>query len=129
MVRRILSAALIGMALLGTAPAMAGGSIGVTVSASNADGRRAISRFLQVYTAGNAAVEVIQKGSGNAAAVSQTGRGNRAVVSQRGADHRATVYQRGRGNRLGVFQFGEATDANVTQTGRRGASLIFMGGW
>ncbi len=129
MTRRFLSAALVAVALLGAAPVEAGGSFGITITAKSPEERRAINRFLKFYSAGSTAVEVIQKGSGNAAAVSQRGRGNRTVVSQHGNDHSASVRQRGRGNRLGVFQFGEGTNVNVSQAGRRGSTLIFMGGW
>lgn len=129
MTRKLLSAALVAVALLGAAPVEAGGTFGVTITAQNAEERRAINRFLKFYAAGTAAVEVIQNGSGNAAAVAQRGRGNRTVVAQHGRDHSASVRQRGRGNRLGVFQFGEGTNVNVTQAGRRGSTLIFMGGW
>ena len=129
MTRRFMNAALVAVALLGAVPAEAGGSFGVTITAQNGEERRAIKRFLRFYSAGSAAAQVIQKGSGNAAAVAQSGRGNRTVVSQRGNNHSASVNQRGRGNRLGVFQFGEGTNANVTQTGRKGATLIFLGGW
>ncbi len=129
MTRRLLKAALVATAVLAAAPAGAGGSFGVTITAENGEERRAISRFLKFYAAGSAAAQVIQNGSGNAAAIAQSGRGNRTVVSQQGNDHSATVNQRGRGNRLGVFQFGDGTDVNVTQSGRRGATLVFTGGW
>ena len=129
MTRKLLSAALVAVALVGAAPVEAGGSFGVTITASGGEERRAINRFLRFYAAGSAAVEVIQNGSGNAAAVSQRGRGNRTVVSQQGDNHAASVNQRGRGNRLGVFQFGEGTNVNVIQTGRRGSTLMFVGGW
>lgn len=122
-------AVLVAGALLAALPATAGGSFGVTITARNGEERRAISRFLQAYSTGTAAAEVIQKGRGNAAGIVQTGRGNRAVVSQRGSGHSASVTQSGRGNRIGVFQFGQGTAVDVTQSGRGGVSLIFMGGW
>ena len=121
--------ALVAVAVFAAVPAEAGGSFGVTITAQNGQERRAISRFLQVYAAGSAAAEVIQRGEGNAAAIAQTGRGNRTVVSQQGSGHSATVTQSGRGNRLGVFQFGTGTAVDVTQSGRRGATLVFSGGW
>jgi len=129
MLRKALSAALVATALLSAAPVEAGGSLSVTITAQNREERRAISRFLQIYSAGTAAVEVIQNGSGNGAAVRQGGRGNRTVVSQQGRDHSASVSQRGRGNRLGVFQFGQGTNVTAAQSGRRGATLVFIGGW
>lgn len=129
MKRELLNAGLVALALVSATPVDAGGTFGVTITATNGEERRAISRFLRFYTAGSAAVEVIQNGKGNAAAVAQTGKGNRTVVSQQGNRHAATVEQSGRGNRLGVFQFGEATDVSVAQSGRKGATLIFLGGW
>ncbi|MCB1329254.1 MAG: hypothetical protein KDK28_07330 [Maritimibacter sp.] len=124
-----LKSGLVALTLVAAAPAAAGGSFGVTITAQNGQERRAISRFLRIYAASSAAAEVIQKGEGNAAAIAQTGRGNRAVVSQQGDGHSATVTQSGRGNRLGVFQFGQGTAVDVDQSGRRGATLVFTGGW
>ena len=129
MTGKFLKAALLATALLAAAPVQAGGSFGVTITADSKEERRAISKFLKFYAAGSAAAQVIQNGSGNAAAIAQSGKGNRTVVSQQGNGHTAAVTQRGRGNRLGVFQFGEATDVAVTQTGKKGATLIFTGGW
>lgn len=129
MTLNFVKAVLVASAMLAAVPATAGGSFGVTITAQSGEERRAISRFLKVYAAGSAAAQVIQRGSGNAASVAQSGRGNRTVVSQRGTNHTAAVTQRGRGNRLGVFQFGEGTDVNVTQAGRKGATLVFIGGW
>lgn len=126
---KFLKVGLVAGALLAAVPANAGGSFGVTITASNGEERRAISRFLKFYSASTAAAEVIQNGSGNAVGIGQSGRGNRTVVSQQGHGHSATVKQRGRGNRLGVFQFGQGTDVNVTQTGKRNATLVFTGGW
>ena len=45
------------------------------------------------------------------------------------ADILQMITQVGRGNRLGVFQFGKGTAVDVTQTGRQGATLVFLGGW
>ncbi len=129
MTRKLLSAGLVALALMSATPVEAGGSFGVTITANGGEERRAISRFLRAYAGTTAAAQVKQRGRGNTAAIAQSGRGNRAVVSQRGDGHSATVRQRGRGNRLGLFQFGEATDVAVSQTGRRGTTLMFVGGW
>ncbi len=128
-IKGLLKSGLVALALAAALPAEAGGSFGVTITAQNAEERRAISRFLQFYAASSAAAEVVQKGEGNVAGILQTGRGNRAVVSQQGNGHSATVTQSGRGNRLGVFQFGAGTAVDVTQSGRRDATLVFTGGW
>lgn len=130
MKRTFLTSTLLALALIGAvpaAPAAAGGSIGLTLSASDGEARRALNRFLRFYGGGSA--EVVQRGSDNAAAIEQTGTGNRAVVSQRGDGHVGTVNQSGRGNRLGLFQFGRASDVAVTQDGRRESTLVFVRGW
>ena len=51
------------------------------------------------------------------------------MVGQYGADHTGTVTQSGRHNRFGLFQFGEGTDVGVSQSGRKGSTLMFVGGW
>lgn len=133
MTRNILTSALIAATLLAPVarplPALAGGSFGVTITAETPEGRHAISRFLKLYAAGTSGATVKQAGVGNAASVAQSGKGNTAVVSQQGDGHAATVTQRGRGHRLGVFQFGKGTEVDVAQSGKKGASLVFFGGW
>ena len=47
MTRKILTATLLGLALLGAVPAEAGGSIGITISATKGEERRAINQFLR----------------------------------------------------------------------------------
>lgn len=128
MVSRLLTSALVALTLAGAVPAEAGGSLGVTISASNPRERYVINRFIRAY-GGASTAQVTQRGSANAAAIAQTGKGNRAVVGQYGAGHAGSVSQTGRGNRLGLFQFGRATDVAVAQTGRRSSTLMFVGGW
>ncbi len=129
MLRKAICTALAATILLGAQPAEAGGSVSVTIEASNGRERETISQFLQFAAVGSAAVEVLQRGSGNAAAVGQRGWDNRALVSQQGQGHNAHVNQNGNGHRLGVFQFGEGTNVNMSQNGRDGAALVFAAGW
>lgn len=126
---RIVTPALVALALSGPGPAEAGGSFGFSITASNGRERTVLNRFLKSYAGAGTAAQVTQRGHGNAAAISQTGKGNRAVVGQYGDGHTGSVSQQGRGNRFGLFQFGEATDVAVRQSGRRSSTVMFVGGW
>ena len=128
MAANILKPALIGLALSFAAPAMAGGTVQVTVTASGPEARALLGGLLVLKAAGKSA-RVVQTGKANAAAVAQSGKGNRALVRQSGSGHSVTVAQSGRGNRLGVFQFGKGTSADIDQSGRGKTGLVVIGGW
>lgn len=127
MTRDLLTASLLALALLAGQPANAGGSLGVSITASG-ETRYVLNRALKVYGFATGA-KVKQRGADNAAAIAQSGRGNGVVVSQRGTGHTAKVAQSGRGNRLGIFQTGKNTHVSVNQSGRRTTTLMFLRGW
>lgn len=128
MAANILKVAMLALMLTAAAPAEAGGTLQVSVTAEGPEGRALLNRFLRLPVGGGSA-RVVQAGRGNTAAVTQTGKGNRAVVRQSGKAHEASISQSGRGNRLGLYQFGKATKADVTQAGRRSSQIVFLGGW
>jgi hypothetical protein len=132
-VRFSLLALMMGVAILGAAPAGAG-SVTFRVEPKGEDAR-ALRTGLTLYSMFQGfkdrkknSAKIDQKGNGNSAAVGQSGSGNRTSVFQRGSGHTAEVSQSGNNNTLGVFQFGKNTSYSGSQTGGE-FGLIFQGGW
>ena len=115
-----------------SAPAHAGGSIGISLQPRNADEERAMRAGLAIYSIVNAVKgsgSIRQNGNGNAAGLAQNGGGNFGVVHQKGDGHNGTLTQNGHGNSYGLFQFGRNTNGHVTQTGNGRTGATFQFGW
>lgn len=116
-----------------TLPAVAGGSLGLTVTAGNADEARAIRAGLALYQiarGGEGGAVVHQDGSFNGAAIAQVaGAGSTGIIHQDGHGHAATLDQQGAGQTHGIFQFGRGATARVTQTRNGQAGLTFQFGF
>lgn len=126
-----LVAAALGTAAL-AAPAHAGGSIGITVTPTNADEAQAMRAGLAIYSivnGFNGGSGINQIGTGNAGGLAQNGSGNLGVVHQQGTGHNGTLTQNGNGNAHGLFQFGRNTSGHVAQNGNGGTGATFVFGW
>ena len=113
------------------APAMAGGSISLSLAPANAKQEQAMKTGLAIYGIVNAVKDgsIKQKGNNNAAGLAQYGSGNFGVVHQDGNGHSGSLVQNGNGNAYGLFQFGKGTDAHVVQNGNGGTGATFAFGW
>lgn len=130
MLKKTMIAALLALGLTG--PAAAGGSVSLTIGATNPQDARALRAGLALYgivqdiqTNGH----VTQRGVGHAAALAQSGRGHMGVIHQEGAGHAGSLTQRGHGNAYGLFQFGTGAEAHVVQSGRGQAGVTIQYGW
>lgn len=126
-----LVAATIGTASL-TAPALAGGSLAVTYTPTNAHDAQQLQTGLALYSLFKgikSGGSIQQYGVGNAAGLGQYGYGNTGLIYQNGTGHQATLNQYGNANAYGVFQFGRNTTANVGQYGNGNTGATFLFGW
>ncbi|WP_349371131.1 curlin [Salinarimonas sp.] len=115
-----LAAAALALSALAGGPALAGGSVGLTVSPGTPEGDLALRTGLAIFGLANGmngGGHIGQHGNGNAGGLLQNGSGNLGIVHQEGNGHNGTIQQNGHGNAHGLFQFGENTDAHVQQTG------------
>ncbi len=129
--RKIAAAALVVAALSG-GPALAGGSVGLTITPGSSDAERALRAGLALYGIANdirSSGSIRQHGRGNAAGLRQDGGGHFGVIHQEGRGHRGTISQTGRSNGYGLFQFGRNTDADIRQSGDGGSGLTFQFGF
>ncbi len=117
-------------AALPMAPALAGNSVSVNFTPSNADEARALRFGLALYALHQdvqANGHVTQHGANNAAGIAQ-GSTDQAIIHQEGQGHTGTIQQTGGNNAYGLFQFGQNTNAHVDQYGgQTGITLQF--GW
>ena len=115
-----------------SAPAMAGGSISLSYTPTNANDAQALQAGLQIYGLFNAMqhrANIRQRGRNNMAGVGQNGAGNYGIISQQGTSHSATLQQNGNNNAYGIFQFGRGTNVDVVQNGYGGTGATFAFGW
>jgi len=113
-------------------PAVAGGSISLSLNPQNEQQARLVQTGLAIYalTQGiEGSASVRQKGKRNNGAIRQSGGGNLGIVHQDGKGHRGSLDQAGNGNAFGLFQFGKRTDAAVNQRGNGNAGAVFQWGW
>lgn len=125
-----LTALIIGSATFAP-PALAGGSISISVAPTNAKQEKAMRLGLGIYALANGFKNggIKQKGLGNMAGLGQNGSGNLGVVHQEGNGHVGTVQQNGDSNAYGLFQFGKNTEGHVAQNGNGGTGATFQLGW
>ena len=114
------------------APALAGGSVSLSINAANSRDAQALRAGLVLYgivqdIQSNG--HVTQRGLGNAAALAQSGGGHLGVIHQDGFGHDGSLTQVGRGNAFGLFQFGRDTSGHVVQTGRGQSGVTIQYGW
>ena len=130
MFTKTLIAAAIAACLAG--PAIAGGSISLSINPGNPRDAQALRTGLMIYgivqdIQSNG--HVTQRGVANAAALAQSGGGHFGVIYQDGAGHDGSLTQTGRGNAHGLFQFGRDTSAHVVQAGRGLSGMTILYGW
>ncbi|QKV18463.1 curlin [Oricola thermophila] len=115
-----------------TAPAMAGGSISVSIAPQGPEAEQAMRAGLGIYSVVNGLQNggnITQLGMNNLAGIAQNGSGNHGIVHQEGDGHSGTLQQNGNGNAYGLFQFGKGTDAHVVQNGNGQTGATFAWGW
>lgn len=115
-----------------SAPAMAGGTISLSINAKNADEARAIRHGLIFYNVMNdikSNGHITQKGVNNLAALGQSGHGNIGVIHQDGNGHNASLSQNGNHNSCGIFQFGNGANGHVQQNGNGQGCLVLQAGF
>jgi hypothetical protein len=124
-------AAAVTVALLGAAPAFAGGQISFGYTPSNPDEAQALGMGMQMYSLfqglSSSGANVSQHGYGNSAGGSQNGSNNFGLIVQDGNGHNGTISQNGNNNSCGLFQFGNATNAQCMQNGngQTGITTVF----
>ncbi|WP_274426601.1 curlin [Chelativorans sp. YIM 93263] len=130
MIRTLLSAAVLSAGLIAT-PAMAGGSVSLSLHPSGGDEARILQTGMRLYALSQNIKDgrIKQKGRNNSAGLQQNGRGNLGIVHQEGRGHEGTVRQNGNGNAYGLFQFGKNTSAHVEQNGHNQSGATFQFGW
>ncbi len=126
-----LAAVMIGSAVLAS-PAVAGGSISLTIVPKKEKHAKALQTGLQVYGIVNAVqngASIKQLGMNNMAGIGQNGADNLGIIHQEGNGHAGTLQQNGNGNAHGLFQFGEGTNADVVQNGNGEVGATVQIGW
>lgn len=131
MFRRMILTAVLAIAPVTPLPALADGTLTLSLTPRDAREAAALRLGLGLYALHRHLDQggtLRQFGQDNAAMLRQQGGGNWGLIDQRGSGHTGTLEQTGGGNAHALFQSGKGTRAAVTQTGGQ-VGITFLHGF
>ncbi|MCC5962511.1 MAG: hypothetical protein JJU09_05230 [Rhodobacteraceae bacterium] len=125
--RRILSAALVSVALALSVVQAQASSLSLKLRPGSSQEARALDAAVTLYALHRdlrSGADIRQTGRNNTAVLRQSGGRNRGIIRQRGDNHTASLSQIGGNNTQVIVQYGNGAHADIGQRGGQSGILL-----